>query len=188
MAVPVSAPGWRLSGCRDAGTSSVQSLLATLLRSPPAASKGQGMAPSPPIFRGPSCPQRVLYVSPTPEANTVAWLVTKPRCRLPNLPGAHKALEWRRPRSAPLCLPIPTGLPLRALSQRQRRAVAATSPAVTRAAEPAVPSSGGGRASSPAGAPSPPANAAGSRGRAGAVGHTARGGVAWQCMAWQCMT
>ncbi|XP_064529639.1 proline-rich protein HaeIII subfamily 1-like [Pseudopipra pipra] len=105
------------------------------------------------------------------------------------LPGIAKSPEHPRrgSRGVPILPPrpvrpsihpsVPAGMPQRGLSQRQRRAVAATSPAVTRAAEPAGPSPGGGRASSPVGAPSPLANAAAAG--AGQGLPAARRGMEW---------
>lgn len=61
---PMAMPALlRAGGHGAAGTETVPSLPATLLRPPPAAGKGQGMAPAPPT-PALRCPQRVLSVSP----------------------------------------------------------------------------------------------------------------------------
>lgn len=171
--MPVSAPGWRPSGWQRPrcwhGNRAVPS-------SHPAAAPscgGQRAQGAPTV--SPACP---LHVANPRVWGTAPWPMTKPRWGLPNPPQAPTVPGLRCPHSAlPLHPPrpsVPAGLPRRGLSQRQRRAVAATSPAVTRAAEPAGPSSGGGRASSPTGAPSPPANTGAGQGLP----------AAWRGVAW----
>lgn len=105
---------------------------------PPAAGKGQGMAlpppPPPRPFGVPSVSSPCRRHSPLARDQTLPGIAKSPghprrwSCGVPIPPPSIRSSIPPSIRPS-----VPAGLPQRGLSQRQRRAVAATSPAVTRA-------------------------------------------------------